>query len=182
MSNRYTLTLTNTIDNNKQSFQIFGNNDYFDNFHKDLSKFDSTIKQQLKENETFEIEIPSIETLVQAIDQTVWSLITSNNITKRKDRYYEDVPYSEFLDLTSSFLRYDDDGNLKARCPLFYTASNLMETSYITSSFAMYNWLKQNQAVEKPGITKTHHDYTKRDDYVIMSELKPEFKLTLTYS
>lgn len=175
MSNRYMLHL---YKNNKEleQYQLFGNNDYFDYFNNYLESIgvDTT---ELEEYDSFsEVEIPNLIELVGAIDETVFHDIIESTIRKHPIDDFEQ--YSKHFDFSSAFFY----GCKKPFVSLYGLTEHINHRSYISQSYSMAQWLESYNALINRNIDKIKHNYLEDDDYVIIGELKAEYKLTISYS
>lgn len=172
MSNRYMLHLYKN-DEELEQYQLFGNNDYFDYFNDYLE----SIGVDTTESDSFpETKIPNLIDLIGAIDETVFHDIIEPTVQKHPFEKFEQ--YSKFFDFSSAFY----NRRKKPFISLYGLAEHINHRSYITESYSMVAWLESYNALINRNIDKIKHNYLLDNDYVIIGELKPEYKLTITYS
>ena len=175
MSNRYMLHLYKNNEELEQ-YQLFGNNDYFDYFNDYLESIgvDTT---ELEEYDSFsEVEIPNIIDLVRFIDETIFYNIIKPTVREHPIEAYEQ--YSKFFDFSRAFY----NRRKKPFVSLYGLAEHINHQSYITESYSMVEWLDSHNALINRNIYKINHNYLDEEDYVIIGELKSEYKLTISYS
>lgn len=175
MSNRYMLHLYKN-DEELEQYQLFGNNDYFDYFNNYLESIgvDTT---ELEEYDSFpEVEIPDIVDLVRFIDKTIFHDIIKPTVREHPIDTFEQ--YSKFFDFSRAFY----NGRKKPFVSLYGLAEHINHRSYISESYSMVEWLNSHNALSNRNIDRIKHNYLQNYDYVIIGELKPEYKLTISYS
>lgn len=173
MSTRCYLKLINTKTNEVTETQLFGNNCYYETFHNYIIKHNP----HLKVDEEFEYKnavIPSIVSLIQAIDESIYNEVIKPTIKGNKIKNYG--YYSPSLDFSENLISIDGE----PVTTLFSVANSIMNYAYLTTSYNVYNWLKQNDAIQNIEYVKINHDYLKHNDCVKLGELKEDFKLTLS--
>ena len=175
MSNRYMLHLYKN-DEELEQYQLFGNNDYFNYFNDYLESIgvDTT---ELEEYDSFsEVEIPEIVDLVRFIDETIFHDIIKPTVRQHPIDAFEQ--YSKFFDFSHAFYY----GRKKAFVSLYGLMEHINHRSYISESYSMVEWLNSHNALINRNIDRIKHNYLQNYDYVIIGELKPEYKLTISYS
>lgn len=172
MSNRYILHLYKN-DEELEQYQLFGNNDYFNYFNNYLEN----IGVDTTESDSFpETEVPNLIDLVGAIDETVFHDIIEPTVQEHPFAEFEQ--YSKYFDFSRAFY----DGREKPFVSLYGLAEHINHRSYISESYSMVQWLNAHNALINRNIDKIKHNYLHEDDYAIIGELKPEYKLTISYS
>lgn len=172
MSNRYMLHLYKNNEELEQ-YQLFGNNDYFNYFNDYLE----SIGVDTTESDSFpETEIPNLIDLVRFIDETIFYDIIKPTVRQHPIDAFEQ--YSKFFDFSRAFY----NGRKKPFTSLYGLAEHINHRSYITESYSIVAWLESYNALINRNIDKIKHNYLLDNDYVIIGELKPEYKLTISYS
>ena len=175
MSNRYMLHLYKN-DEELEQYQLFGNNDYFDYFN-DYLKSIGVDTTELEEYDSFpEVEIPSVVDLVRFIDETIFHDIIKPTVREHPIDAFEQ--YSKFFDFSRAFY----NGRKNAQSSLYGLMEHINHRSYISESHSMVQWLDSHNALINRNIDRIKHNYLQNYDYVIIGELKPEYKLTISYS
>lgn len=175
MSNRYMLHLYKDNEELEQ-YQLFGNNDYFGYFNGYLESIgvDTT---ELEEYDSFpEVEIPNVVDLVQFIDETVFHDIIKPTVRQHPIDAFEQ--YSKFFDFSSAFYWH----RKKPQTSLYGLVEHINHRSYISESYSTVEWLNSHNALINRNIDRIKHNYLQNYDYVIIGELKSEYKLTISYS
>lgn len=173
MSTRCYLKLTNTKTNESNTIQLFGNNCYYEIFHDYIIKNNPDL--EVDEEYSFEnANIPDVKTLIQAIDTSIYNEVIKPTIKENKIKNYG--YYSASLDFSERLISLEGE----PITTLFSVASTIMNYAYLTTSYNVYSWLKENDAIQNIEYLMINHDYLKHNDYVKLGELKENFKLTLS--
>ena len=176
MSNRHMLYLTNKRTNEEEWFQLFGNHEYYEAFAKYIRSLGANVYDE-DEFLFDKVEIPSLNDLIKAIDESIWNEVIKNNVKLNQMdpfRYY-----STSLDFSNNLLIQNDG---KPYCSLFTAAYQTLNYSYMAMSYSVYLWLKSHNAIIDEHIRDIKHDYFEMSDYVIMGKLDPNFTLTISRS
>ena len=175
MSNRFYVNLVHEKLGKVSSFQLFGNNDWFEVFEGYLKN----LGVEGTEDDDFtmeDVEVPSLKGLIAAIDDTVWYEIVEPSGFKGHVSEYGVKSYeSDVLDVSSYLLASDKEEKLYVKSSL-YGFSN-----YLFVSYSMVEWLKSLGALEDFKLTEIKESYLKDDDLVALGGLKSEYSLTLSY-
>lgn len=175
MSNRHMLYLTDKRTNEEEWFQLFGNHEYYETF----AKYIRSLGAEIYDEDEFlfdKVEIPNINELIKAIDESIWNEIIKDNIKLNQMdpfRYY-----STSLDFSNNLLNQKGE----PYCSLFTAAYQTLNYSYMAMSYSVYLWLKSHNAIIDEHIREIEHDYIKDSDYIIMGKLDPNFTLTISRS
>lgn len=162
MSFRYKLQLTN-VDNGKvYTKQIFGNNDWLPTFNE----YCQSIGAKISGEYIHPREIKDIKKFLQAVDESVWKDV----ILPSKDYNYFD--FSQLL-----YRKGTSDVDVS----LYGLSNSLVENSYIFTSYMITNWLREMNAFKTFNITKFNLSYIVEPDYVMLGEIKDNFKLEISY-
>lgn len=163
------------------SFQLFGNNDWFEVFEGYLKKLG--VKGTEDDDFTMDgIEVPSLKGLIAAIDETVWYEVVEPSGFKEHVSEYGVKSYeSDVLDVSSYLLSSDKEEKLYVKTSLYGFARELLFSNYLFVSYSMVEWLKSLGALEGFQLTKIKESYLKDDDLIALGDLKLGYKLTLTY-
>ena len=175
MSNRHMLYLTDKRTNEEEWFQLFGNHEYYETFAKYIKSLGAKIYDEdefLFDN----VEIPNLNDLIKAIDESIWNEIIKNNVKPHEMRPY--AYCSTSLDFSNNLLNQKGE----PYCSIFTAAYQTLNYSYMAMSYSVYLWLKSHNAIVDEHIRKIEHGYLKDSDYVIMGELDPNFTLTISRS
>ena len=104
MSNRFYVNLVHEKLGKVSSFQLFGNNDWFEVFEGYLKN----LGVEGTEDDDFTmdgIEVPSLKDLITAIDETVWyEIIEPSGFKERVSEYGVKSYESDVLDVSSYLL------------------------------------------------------------------------------
>lgn len=176
MSNRHMLYLTDKRTNEEEWFQLFGNHEYYETF----AKYIRSLGAEIYDEDEFlfdKIEIPNLNDLIKAIDESIWNEIIKSNVKPHEMRPYQ--YYSTSLDFSNNLL---NQNNGKPYCSLFTAAYQTLNYSYMAMSYSVYLWLKSHNAITDEHIREIEHGYFKNSDYVIMGKLNPNFTLTISRS
>lgn len=175
MSTRHMLYLTDKRTNEEEWFQLFGNHEYYETFAKYIRSLGATIYDE--EEFLFDkVEIPNINDLIKAIDESIWNEVIKNNVKVNQMEPYKH--YSPSLDFSNNLLRRDGE----PYCSLFTAGYQTLNYSYMAMSYSVYLWLKNHNAIVDEHIRVIEHDYFETSDYVIMGKLDPNFTLTISRS
>ena len=183
MSDRYSLTLTNTKSGEEERYQLFGNGDYFQTFHSYLRSVGAEFEDDDPFFEEFELP-PNLPELIKAIDEAVWNdVVAKNEMKVTKDEFDEDICYSKIFDFSPNILAYNEQTNeIKAKESLFRLTSSLTANSYLFASYDFVNWLTEQGAVVDEKWRWTQHSYQNTDKVpTVMGKLHPDYKLTISY-
>ena len=163
------------------SFQLFGNNDWFEVFEGYLKKLG--VKGTEDDDFTMDdIEVPSLKDLIAAIDETVWyEIIEPSGFKERVSEYGVKAYESDVLDVSSYLLSSDKEEKLYVKSSLYGFARGLLFSNYLFVSYSMVEWLKSLGALEDFKLTELKGSYLKDDDLVALRDLKPDYSLTLSY-
>ena len=163
------------------SFQLFGNNDWFEVFEGYLKNLG--VKGTEDDDFTMDgIEVPSLKDLITAIDETVWyEIIEPSGFKERVSEYGVKSYESDVLDVSSYLLSSDKEENLYVKTSLYGFARELLFSNYLFVSYSMVEWLKLLGALENFKLTELKGSYLKDDDLVALGDLKPDYSLTLSY-
>ena len=188
MSNRYNFYLKNTETSEEHYHQLFGNNEWYETFAQYLNSIGANTDDEWIER----TKVPDLLELVKAIDETVWNdIINEGPITKQKSlRWFDEIDmYSPYLDFTPSFISYNKEtGDPIIYSPIYQIANQIANNGYIFASYSLVNWLEKNNAIEDTKIRFTKHSYMVEKSFheegepIIISDLKPEFELYISYS
>lgn len=163
------------------SFQLFGNNDWFEVFEGYLKN----LGVEGTEDDDFtmdDIEVPSLKDLIAAIDETVWyEIIEPSGFKERVSEYGVKAYESDVLDVSSYLLSSDKEEKLYVKSSLYGFARGLLFSNYLFVSYSMVEWLKSLGALEDFKLTELKGSYLKDDDLVALGDLKPDYSLTLSY-
>lgn len=163
------------------SFQLFGNNDWFEVFEGYLKN----LGVEGTEDDDFTmdgIEVPSLKDLITAIDETVWyEIIEPSGFKERVSEYGVKSYESDVLDVSSYLLSSDKEEKLYVKTSLYGFARELLFSNYLFVSYSMVEWLKLLGASENFKLTELKGSYLKDDDLVALGDLKPDYSLTLSY-
>ena len=163
------------------SFQLFGNNDWFEVFEGYLKN----LGVEGTEDDDFTmdgIEVPSLKDLITAIDETVWyEIIEPSGFKERVSEYGVKSYESDVLDVSSYLLSSDKEEKLYVKTSLYGFARELLFSNYLFVSYSMVEWLKLLGALENFKLTELKGSYLKDDDLVALGDLKPDYSLTLSY-
>lgn len=163
------------------SFQLFGNNDWFEVFEGYLKN----LGVEGTEDDDFTmdgIEVPSLKGLIVAIDETVWyEVVEPSGFKERVSKYGVKSYESDVLDVSSYLLSSDKEEKLYVKTSLYGFARELLFSNYLFVSYSMVEWLKLLGALEDFKLTGLKGSYLKDDDLVALGDLKLGYKLTLTY-
>lgn len=189
MSTRYNLTLVNKETKQEIAYhQLFGNNDWFPHFKNYLNTLS---KKPISDCDHFdELVIPNITDFIRAIDETiVHDIIEKEPIKKiRKEtsdksfsyEYYHS-PITDFSTNVMSIVEKTDT-NITLEKSLFQSCHHIMNLSYLFSSYSIYLWLRNNNALlDNNKIGYVMHDYVSHERLTLSPELKPEFELQIGY-
>lgn len=181
MSNRFYVNLVHEKLGKVSSFQLFGNNDWFEVFEGYLKN----LGVEGTEDDYFTmdgIEVPSLKDLITAIDETVWyEIIEPSGFKERVSEYGVKSYESDVLDVSSYLLSSDKEEKLYVKTSLYGFARELLFSNYLFVSYSMVEWLKSLGALENFKLTELKGSYLKDDDLVALGDLKPEYSLTLSY-
>lgn len=181
MSNRFYVNLVHEKLGKVSSFQLFGNNDWFEVFEGYLKN----LGVEGTEDDDFTmdgIEVPSLKDLITAIDETVWyEIIEPSGFKKRVSEYGVKSYESDVLDVSSYLLATDKEEKLYVKSSLYGFARELLFSNYLFVSYSMVEWLKLLGALEDFKLTELKGSYLKDDDLVALGDLKPDYSLTLSY-
>lgn len=162
MSFRYNLQLTN-IDTGKVYIkQIFWNNVWLPTFNK----YCQSIGARMSEESISKTEIREIKKLLQAIDESIWNDV----ILENKD--YDCFNLKAFL---------YRKGTKEVNISLYGLANNVVENNYIFTSYMVINWLRELQVLKKEKIVEYNLSYIVEPDYVILGDIKDNYKLEISY-
>lgn len=163
------------------SFQLFGNNDWFEVFEGYLK----TLGVEGTEDDDFTmdgIEVPSLKGLIAAIDETIWfEIVEPSGFKERVSEYGITAYESDVLDISSYLLASDKAEKLYVKTSLYGFARELLFSNYLFVSYSLVEWLKSLGALEDFKLTELKGSYLKDDDLVALGDLKLGYKLTLTY-
>jgi hypothetical protein len=163
------------------SFQLFGNNDWFEVFEGYLKN----LGVEGTEDDDFTmdgIEVPSLKDLITAIDETVWyEIIEPSGFKERVSEYGVKSYESDVLDVSSYLLSSDKEEKLYVKTSLYGFAREVLFSNYLFVSYSMVEWLKSLGALENFKLTELKGSYLKDDDLVALGDLKPDYSLTLSY-
>lgn len=181
MSNRFYVILVHEKLGKVSSFQLFGNNDWFEVFEGYLKN----LGVEGTEDDDFTmdgIEVPSLKDLITAIDETVWyEIIEPSGFKERVSEYGVKSYESGVLDVSSYLLSSDKEEKLYVKTSLYGFARELLFSNYLFVSYSMVEWLKSLGALEDFKLTELKGAYLKDDDLVALGDLKPDYSLTLSY-
>lgn len=181
MSNRFYVILVHEKLGKVSSFQLFGNNDWFEVFEGYLKN----LGVEGTEDDDFTmdgIEVPSLKDLITAIDETVWyEIIEPSGFKERVNEYGVKSYESDVLDVSSYLLSSDKEEKLYVKTSLYGFARGLLFSNYLFVSYSMVEWLKSLGALENFKLTELKGAYLKDDDLVALGDLKPDYSLTLSY-
>lgn len=181
MSNRFYVDLVHEKLGKVSSFQLFGNNDWFEVFEGYLKN----LGVEGTEDDDFTmdgIEVPSLKDLITAIDETVWyEIIEPSGFKERVSEYGVKSYESDVLDVSSYLLSSDKEEKLYVKTSLYGFARELLFSNYLFVSYSMVEWLKLLGALENFKLTELKGSYLKDDDLVALGDLKPDYSLTLSY-
>ena len=181
MSNRFYVNLVHEKLGKVSSFQLFGNNDWFEVFEGYLKN----LGVEGTEDDDFTmdgIEVPSLKDLITAIDETVWyEIIEPIGFKERVSEYGVKSYESDVLDVSSYLLSSDKEEKLYVKTSLYGFARELLFSNYLFVSYSMVEWLKSLGALENFKLTELKGAYLKDDDLVALGDLKPDYSLTLSY-
>lgn len=181
MSNRFYVNLVHEKLGKVSSFQLFGNNDWFEVFEGYLKN----LGVEGTEDDDFTmdgIEVPSLKDLITAIDETIWyEIIEPSGFKKRVSEYGVKSYESDVLDVSSYLLSSDKEEKLYVKTSLYGFARELLFSNYLFVSYSMVEWLKSLGALENFKLTELKGSYLKDDDLVALGDLKPDYSLTLSY-
>lgn len=181
MSNRFYVNLVHEKLGRVSSFQLFGNNDWFEVFEGYLK----TLGVEGTEDDDFtmdDIEVPSLKGLIAAIDETVWhEIIEPSGFKDYVSKYGVKSYENDVLDFSSYLLASDKEEKLYVKSSLYGLARELLFSNYLFVSYSTVEWLKSLGALEGFQLTKIKESYLKDDDLVALGNLKTGYKLTLTY-
>ena len=181
MSNRFYVNLVHEELGKVSSFQLFGNNDWFEVFEGYLKN----LGVEGTEDDDFTmdgIEVPSLKDLITAIDETVWyEIIEPSGFKERVSEYGVKSYESDVLDVSSYLLSSDKEEKLYVKTSLYGFARELLFSNYLFVSYSMVEWLKLLGALENFKLTELKGSYLKDDDLVALGDLKPDYSLTLSY-
>ena len=181
LSNRFYVNLVHEKLGKVSSFQLFGNNDWFEVFEGYLKN----LGVEGTEDGDFSmdgVEVPSLKGLIAAIDETIWYEVIEPSgfkvhITDYGYKFYE----SDVLDVSSCLLGSDREGKFHVKSSLYGFARGLVFSNYLFESYSMVEWLRSNGALERFKLTELKTSFLKDADVVALGELKPEYSLTLSY-
>lgn len=181
VSNRFYVNLVHEKLGKVSSFQLFGNNDWFEVFEGYLKKLG--VKGTEDDDFTMEdLEVPSLKGLIAAIDDTVWyEIVEPSGFKERVSEYGVKFYESGVLDVSSYLLASDKEENLYVKSSLYGFARSLIFSNYLFVSYSMVEWLKSLGALEDFKLTEIKESYLKDDDLVALGGLKFEYSLTLSY-
>lgn len=181
MSNRFYVNLVHEKLGKVSSFQLFGNNDWFEVFEGYLKN----LGVKGTEDDDFsmcDVEVPSLKGLIAAIDETVWyEIIEPSGFKERVSEYGVKSYESDVLDVSSYLLSSDKEEKLYVKTSLYGFARELLFSNYLFVSYSMVEWLKSLGALENFKLTELKGAYLKDDDLVALGDLKPDYSLTLSY-
>lgn len=181
MSNRFYVNLVHEKLGKVSSFQLFGNNDWFEVFEGYLKN----LGVEGTEDDDFTmdgIEVPSLKDLITAIGETVWyEIIEPSGFKERVSEYGVKSYESDVLDVSSYLLSSDKEEKLYVKTSLYGFARELLFSNYLFVSYSMVEWLKLLGALENFKLTELKGSYLKDDDLVALGDLKPDYSLTLSY-
>lgn len=181
MSNRFYVNLVHEKLGKVSSFQLFGNNDWFEVFEGYLKN----LGVEGTEDDDFTmdgIEVPSLKDLITAIDETVWyEIIEPSGFKERVSEYGVKSYESDVLDVSSYLLSSDKEEKLYVKTSLYGFARELLFSNYLFVSYSMVEWLKLLGALENFKLTELKGLYLKDDDLVALGDLKPDYSLNLSY-
>lgn len=181
MSNRFYVNLVHETLGKLSSFQLFGNNDWFEVFEGYLKN----LGVEGTEDDDFTmdgIEVPSLKDLITAIDETVWyEIIEPSGFKERVSEYGVKSYESDVLDVSRYLLASAKEERLHVKSSLYGFARELLFSNYLFVSYSLVEWLKSLGALEDFKLTEIKQSYLKDDDLVALGDLKLGYKLTLTY-
>lgn len=181
LSNRFYVNLVHKKLGKVSSFQVFGNNDWFEVFEGYLKN----LGVEGTEDSDFSmdgVEVPSLKGLIAAIDETVWyEVIEPSGFKERVSDYGYKSYENDVLDVSSCLLGSDCEGKLHVKSSLYGFARGLAFSNYLFESYSMVEWLKSMGALEGFKLTELKASFLKDSDVVALGELKPEYNLTLSY-
>lgn len=181
LSNRFYVNLVHEKLGKVSSFQLFGNNDWFEVFEGYLKN----LGVEGTEGSDFsmdDVEVPSLKGLIAAIDETVWyEIIEPSGFKERVSDYGYKSYESDVLDVSSCLLGSDREGKLHVKSSLYGFARGLAFSNYLFESYSLVEWLKSLGALEDFKLTELKASFLKDADVVALGGLKPEYNLTLSY-
>ena len=181
MSNRFHVNLVHEKLGKVSSFQLFGNNDWFEVYEGYLKNLgvEGTADSDFSMDG---VGVPSLKGLIAAIDETVWyEIIEPSGFNERVSDYGYKSYENDVLDVSSCLLGSDCEGKLHVKSSLYGFARGLAFSNYLFESYSMVEWLKSLGALEDFKLTELKASFLKDTDVVALGELKPEYNLTLSY-
>lgn len=175
------LTLENTKTEKKHFHQLFGNNQYFKRLHDYINKLSGKTETDWEYIE--DVEIPDYKELIKIIDETVFhEIIKKHELKQNSDHSF----YSEITDFSQNvfFAANKTDNDLFLNDTLFEAARSIVQNMQLFQSYAYYLWLRKYNALSPDSLQQIQHDYThpeKKIHYTILGDLKPKFKLYISY-
>lgn len=92
--------------------------------------------------------------------------------------------YSKYFNFTENFA-YKDGDNAIPNTSIYDAALSIFNNSYVFQSYNFVQWLLKHDAVINERIARTKHKYNtdvdSMDNFTILGQLDPDYKLTLSY-
>lgn len=179
MSRRYNITLFNRITGEEHSTQLFGNNEWFPTFEKYLDSKGIDYKDDYPYiSDENPLEITDLAEFVQVIDETVFYDIMHG------DSKHTFENYSKYFNFTENFA-YKNGNNAIPHTSIYDAALSIFNNSYVFQSYNFVQWLLEHDAIINERIIRTKHKYNTEvdpmDNFTILGQLDPNYKLTLAY-
>ena len=179
MSRRYNITLVNRITGEDHYFQLFGNNEWFPTFEKYLDLKGINYKDDYPYiSDKNALEITDLAEFIQIIDEIVFYDIMHGDLQPTFENY------SKYFNFIENFA-YKDNDKAIPHTSIYDAALSIFNNSYIFQSYHFVQWLTEHDAIINKQIIRTKHKYnidaSQDDNFTILGQLDPDYKLTLTY-
>lgn len=179
MSRRYNMTLFNLVTGEENTFQLFGNNEWFPTLEKYFDSKSIEYKDDYPYiSEENPLEITDLNEFVQAIDETVFYDIIHGDSKPTFENY------SKYFNFTNNFA-YNNNGKAIPHTSIYDAALSIFNNAYVFQSYSFVQWLLEHDAIINERIIRTKHKYNleagQEENFTILGQLDPDYKLTLTY-
>lgn len=175
MSRRYNITLFNRITGEDHYFQLFGNNQWVPTFEKYLDSKGINYRNDYPYiSDENPLEITDLTEFVQVIDETVFYDVMHGDSKPTFENY------SKYFNFTENFA-YKNGDNAIPNTSIYDAALSIFNNSYVFQSYNFIQWLSKHDAIINERIIRTKHKYNQDENFTILGQLNPDYKLTLAY-
>lgn len=175
MSRRYNITLFNQVTSEEHYFQLFGNNQWFPTFEKYLDSKGINYRNDYPYiSDENPLEITDLTEFVQVIDETVFYDVMHGDSKPTFENY------SKYFNFTENFA-YKNGDNAIPNTSIYDAALSIFNNSYVFQSYNFIQWLIEHEAIINKRIMRTKHKYNLDENFTILGQLNPDYKLTLAY-